>query len=82
MDSPGLPVAHFDLLDVETSDLVVLIASDPTEELPILDLRLKKAIDRQGVKMVVLNDQQTLMDKYALLSVRYNIGSDAWCWPD
>ncbi len=75
-DTPGLPVAHFDLLDVETSDLVVLIASDPTEELPILDLRLKKAMTRQGVQMIVLNDQQTLMDKYATLSMRYNIGSD------
>ncbi|MEE8305920.1 MAG: molybdopterin-dependent oxidoreductase, partial [Gammaproteobacteria bacterium] len=75
-DTPGLPVAHFDLLDVETSDLVVLIASDPTEELPILDLRLKKAMTRQGVAMIVLNDQQTLMDKYATLSLRYNVGSD------
>ena len=75
-DTPGLPVAHFDLLDVETSDLVVLIASDPTEELPILDLRLKKAMTRKGVQMVVLNDQQTLMDKYASQSLRYNIGSD------
>ncbi len=75
-DTPGLPVAHFDLLDVETSDLVVLIASDPTEELPILDLRLKKAMTRQGVQMVVLNDQQTLMDKYATQSLRYNVGTD------
>jgi NADH-quinone oxidoreductase chain G len=75
-DTPGLPVAHFDLLDVETSDLVVLIASDPTEELPILDLRLKKAMTRQGVQMIVLNDQQTLMDKYATQSLRYNVGSD------
>jgi NADH-quinone oxidoreductase subunit G len=76
VDTPGLPVAHFDLLDVETSDLVVLIASDPTEELPILDLRLKKAMTRQGVTMIVLNDQQTLMDKYATQSLRYNVGSD------
>jgi NADH-quinone oxidoreductase subunit G len=75
-DTPGLPVPHFDLLDAETSDLVVLIASDPTEELPILDLRLKKAMTRQGVEMIVLNDQQTLMDKYATQSLRYNIGSD------
>lgn len=68
-------MAHFDLLDVETSDLVVLVASDPTEELPILDLRLKKAMTRQGVAMIVLNDQQTLMDKYATQSLRYNVGS-------
>ncbi|NIQ00530.1 MAG: NADH-quinone oxidoreductase subunit NuoG [Nitrospinaceae bacterium] len=76
VDTPGLPVSHFDMLDVETSDLVVLIAGDPTEELPILDLRLKKAVTRQGTQMIVLNDQQTLMDQYASQSLRYNIGSD------
>ena len=75
-DTPGLPVAHFDLPDVETSNLIVLIASDPTEELPVLDLRIKKAVTRKGVDLIVLNDQQTLMDKYAALSLRYNVGSD------
>jgi NADH-quinone oxidoreductase subunit G len=76
-DSPGLPVDHFDLSDIESSDLVLMIASDPTEELPILDLRIKKVVSRKGVKLAVLNDQSTLMDKYAHLSLRYNIGTDA-----
>ena len=76
-ESPGLPIDHHDLSDIETSDLVLLIASDPTEELPILDLRIKKAVSRHGVKLAVLNDQATLMDKYAHLSLRYNVGTDA-----
>ncbi len=75
-DTPGLPVAHYDFTDIESSDLIVLIASDPTEELPILDLRLKKAVIRLGRKLIVLNDQKTLMDKYASLSLRYDVGSD------
>ena len=75
-DTPGLPVAHYDLEQVETSDLVILIGTDPTEELPILDLRLKKAVTRKGVDLIVLNDQKTLMDKYASLSLRYHIGAD------
>ena len=76
-DSPGLPVDHYDVSEIETSDLVLVIASDPTEELPILDLRIKKAVTRHGVKLAVLNDQATLMDKYAQISLRYNIGTDA-----
>jgi len=56
VDTPGLPVPNHDMLDIETSNLVVLIGSDPTEELPILDLRLKKAVTTQGVEMAVLND--------------------------
>ena len=75
-DTPGLPVNHYDFEQVETSNLVLLIAGDPTEELPILDLRIKKAVTRLGVKLAVLNDQTTLMDKYASQSLRYNIGSD------
>jgi NADH-quinone oxidoreductase subunit G len=76
-DSPGLPIDHYDVSDIETSDLVLVIASDPTEELPILDLRIKKAVTRHNVKLAVLNDQATLMDKYAHLSLRYDIGTDA-----
>jgi len=76
-DSPGLPIDHYDVSEIETSDLVLVIASDPTEELPILDLRIKKAVTRLGVKLAVLNDQATLMDKYAHLSLRYDIGTDA-----
>lgn len=76
VDTPGLPVPNFDMLDIESSKLVVVIASDPTEELPILDLRLKKAVTQLGVEMVVLNDQATLMDKYATLSLRYDVASD------
>ena len=77
VDSPGLAVDHYDVSDIETSNLVLVVASDPTEELPILDLRIKKVVTRHGVKLAVLNDQATLMDKYAHLSLRYNIGTDA-----
>jgi len=76
-DTPGLPVNHYDFEQVETSNLVVLIASDPTEELPILDLRIKKAVTRKGVKLIVLNDQKTVMDDYAALSPRCHIGAGA-----
>src|SRR5207253_1316299 len=46
-DLAGLPVP---MRDVETADAIVLVALDPTEELPILWLRMRKAI-RAGVLM-------------------------------
>ena len=76
-DTPGLPVSNYDFVDIESADLTVLIATDPTEELPILDLRIKKAVSRLNRNLIVLNDQKTLMDKYASLSLRYNVGSDS-----
>ena len=76
LDTPGLPVDHYDFLNIETANLILLIGSDPAEELPILDLRIKKAVTRKGVKLAILNDQKTELDKFADLSLRYDVGAD------
>ncbi|SVA72210.1 uncharacterized protein METZ01_LOCUS125064 [marine metagenome] len=76
LDTPGLPIDHYDFLNVETANLILLIGSDPAEELPILDLRIKKAVTRKGVKLAILNDQKTALDRFADLSLRYNVGAD------
>ncbi|PIQ95690.1 MAG: NADH-quinone oxidoreductase, subunit G [Nitrospinae bacterium CG11_big_fil_rev_8_21_14_0_20_56_8] len=75
-ETPGLPVEHYDLSRLEDTNLVLLIASDPPEELPIVELRIKKAITRKRVKLAILNDQTTDLDRFAALSVRYNVGAD------
>ena len=76
-DAPGLPINHFDIEEIENSNIVLLIASDPTEELPILDLRIKKAVSRCGTRLLSLNDQDTALDKYIDLKVKYKVGSEA-----
>ncbi|MFT4578465.1 MAG: NADH-quinone oxidoreductase subunit G [Nitrospinales bacterium] len=76
-DTPGLPIDHYDIEQIESSNIVLLIASDPTEELPILDLRIKKAVTNCGTRLLCLNDQDTALDKYADLKVKYRIGSEA-----
>ena len=78
LDTPGLPIDHYDIEQIESSNVVLLIASDPTEELPILDLRIKKAVSRCGTKLICLNDQGTALDKYADLNVKYKVGSEAY----
>ena len=76
-DAPGLPVSHYDVEQIETSNVVLLIASDPTEELPILDLRIKKAVTACGTRLVSLNDQKIALDKYAAQLVQYKVGCEA-----
>jgi NADH-quinone oxidoreductase subunit G len=76
-DTPGLPVSHYGIEDIETSNVVLLIASDPTEELPILDLRIKKAVTGCGTRLVSLNDQKIALDRYSSQSVQYKVGSEA-----
>jgi len=78
LDTPGLPIGHYDIEQIENSNVVLLIASDPTEELPILDLRIKKAVSRCGTKLLSLNDQGTALDKYADLKLKYKVGSEAY----
>ena len=76
-DTPGLPVSHYGVEQIETSNVVLLIASDPTEELPILDLRIKKAVTACGTRLVSLNDQKIALDRYASQSVQYKVGCEA-----
>ena len=73
-----MPIDHYDIEQIESSNVVLLIASDPTEELPILDLRIKKAVSRCVTKLISLNDQGTALDKYADLNVKYKVGSEAY----
>ena len=77
-DTPGLPIDHYDIEQIESSNIVLLLASDPTEELPILDLRIKKAVAGFGTRLISLNDQTTGLDKYADLKLKYKIGSEAF----
>jgi NADH-quinone oxidoreductase subunit G len=76
-DTPGLPVDHYGFEQIETSNVVLLIASDPTEELPILDLRIKKAVTSCSTRLVSLNDQKTVLDRYSSQSVQYKVGSES-----
>ena len=57
--------------------MVLLIASDPTEELPILDLRIKKAVTGCSTQLVSLNDQKIALDRYSSQSVQYKVGSES-----
>ncbi|HEX4203323.1 MAG TPA: NADH-quinone oxidoreductase subunit NuoG [Ktedonobacteraceae bacterium] len=56
------------IADIEKASHIVLIASDPYQRQPILDLRIKKAM-RAGAKISIINDQPTELDRFAAAKI-------------
>jgi predicted molibdopterin-dependent oxidoreductase YjgC len=51
------------IADLEKAGHIVLVASDPYERQPVLNLRLKKAM-RSGTKITIINSATTEMDRF------------------
>ena len=72
-DLAGLPLSFS---EVERSDVIVIVAFDPTEELPVLWLRLRKAI-RAGARCLVLSSRPIEAERDAIAVVRTDPGGEA-----
>ncbi len=56
----GLPA----IADIAKSDVIVLVGFDPSEATPVLDLHLKRAVRRQGARLVIVNARQIEATRY------------------
>jgi NADH-quinone oxidoreductase subunit G len=56
------------IAEIEKASHIVLIASDPYEQQPILNLRIKKAM-RGGAKIYIVNSAKTELDRFAVSKV-------------
>ncbi|TMB92234.1 MAG: NADH-quinone oxidoreductase subunit NuoG, partial [Chloroflexi bacterium] len=52
------------IAEIEKASHIVLIAADPYERQPILDLRIKKAM-RSGARIYIVNARETELDRFA-----------------
>ena len=52
------------IADIEKASHIVLIAADPYQRQPILDLRIKKAL-RDGAKIYIVHEEPTELDRFA-----------------
>src|SRR5437879_8316335 len=52
------------IAEIEKASHIVLIAADPYERQPILDLRIKKAM-RSGARIYIVNARETALDRFA-----------------
>ncbi|MBI3393155.1 MAG: NADH-quinone oxidoreductase subunit NuoG [Nitrospirae bacterium] len=55
--------------DIAWADTILLIASDPSRDLPILDLRIKKAV-RNGARLAVLGDTSIELASLAAAAIQ------------
>ncbi len=58
-------------------DTIFLFGVDPSEELPILDLHLKRAVRRGGAKLIIAHPRQVELTRYNGPYLRYRPGSEA-----
>jgi NADH-quinone oxidoreductase subunit G len=69
----GLPIP---IAETERADAFVLVAFDPTEELPVLWLRMRKAV-RNGAKVLVISPRPIEAERDAFAVIRCAPGGEA-----
>jgi NADH-quinone oxidoreductase subunit G len=60
--------------DIDDADAVLVVGTDPLHSSPILDLRIRKGMRRNGVRLAVATDRPTPLDGGAQAAVRYAPG--------
>jgi NADH-quinone oxidoreductase subunit G len=73
----GDPRLQAEVSDLEFAHAVLVLDAEPVNDAPILDLRLRKGVRRNGLKLAVASPHKSLLDANAALSVRYAPGGGA-----
>jgi NADH-quinone oxidoreductase subunit G len=61
--------------DIDGAEAILVVGTDPLHSSPILDLRIRKAIRRNGSKLALATEQPTALDGGAVAATRYAPGS-------
>jgi NADH-quinone oxidoreductase subunit G len=71
LDDPDLSAR---VRDIDDAEAILLLGTDPLHSSPILDLRIRKAIRRNGAKLAIATEQPTALDGGATATARYAPG--------
>jgi NADH-quinone oxidoreductase subunit G len=63
--------------DLDDADAILVVDADPLNSMPILDLRIRKAVRRSGARLAVASARPTALDGGAAEAVRYAPGDAA-----
>jgi NADH-quinone oxidoreductase subunit G len=75
----GRPGASVAIHEIDSADAILVLDCDPLHEMPILDLRIRKAVRRNGAKLLVASARPTALDGGADEVARFAPG-DAAGW--
>ncbi len=73
----GDPRVQAKVSDLEFAHAVLVLDVEPVDDAPILDLRLRKGVRRNAVKLAVASARESSLDANAALSVCYAVGDGA-----
>jgi NADH-quinone oxidoreductase subunit G len=63
--------------DLEFAHTVLVVGTDPLDDMPILDLRIRKGVRRRGVNLAVATPRPNALDSNAQRIIRYAPGGEA-----
>ncbi len=70
----ALPELAASVADLDSSEAILVVDCDPLHEMPILDLRIRKAVRRHGARLAVATDRPSALDGGADETARYAPG--------
>jgi NADH-quinone oxidoreductase subunit G len=70
------PARQASVQDIEFAHTVLVLGTEPLDDSPILDLRIRKGVRRNGVRLAVASARPSTLDPNAELSIRYAPGSE------
>jgi NADH-quinone oxidoreductase subunit G len=70
----GAPVAQATVADLEFADAVLVLDCEPVDDMPIVDLRIRKGVRRHGVRLAVATSRPSSLDPNAATSIRFAPG--------
>ena len=68
------PEVQATVADIDDADVILVLGTDPMQSSPILDLRIRKAIRRNGARLAVATERPTALDGGAEAIARYAPG--------
>jgi NADH-quinone oxidoreductase subunit G len=68
------PERQATVADIDEADVILVLGTDPMQSSPILDLRIRKAIRRNGARLAVATERPTALDGGAEAIARYAPG--------
>ncbi len=73
----GRPELSAAMPDIDEAKTVLVVGTDPLHSMPILDLRLRKAMRNHGTRVAVVSERPTALDGGADETLRYAPGEAA-----
>lgn len=65
--------------DLETADVILATGTNTTENHPVISTFIKRAVEKRGAKLVVIDPRKIRLTNFARKWVRQNLGTDvAW----